>query len=158
MTSELSAGEALKKTQDGTLPIGSVEEILKKAPEDLVEEVLDVPEWGCSVKVRSFTAAQAAAVKQRGFGFKGDETLVAWAEMEIMQFKQGVVEPAFTEDQVRELHLSSGRGFARVIEKLDELSKIDKEALAKAREEFLQSQKSEEDGVRTSGEAESDTQ
>jgi len=154
----MTGSDLTRTDSDGALPIGSVEEILKKAPDDLVEENLEVPEWGCSVKVRSFTAAQAAAVKQRGFGFKGDETLVAWAEMEIMQFKQGVVEPAFTEDQVRELHLSSGRGFARVIEKLDELSKIDKEALAKAREEFLQSQKPEEDGVRTSGEAESDSQ
>jgi hypothetical protein len=155
---ETSAGDALKQVQNGTLPIGSVEEILKKAPEDLVEETLEVPEWGCSVKVRSFTAAQAAMIRQRGIGFKGDETLIAWAEMEIMQFQQGVVEPAFSEDQVRELHLSSGRGFSRVIEKLDELSKIDKEALAKTREEFLRSKKSEEDGVRTSGEIESNSQ
>lgn len=136
-----SAGEARKATQAGSLPIGTVEAILKKAPEDIVEELLPIPEWECSVRVRSFTAAQTSAVKQRGFGFKGEETLVAWGEMEIMQFQQGVVEPHFSEDQVRELHLSSGRGFARVIEKLDEMSNIDKEALAKAKEEFPGSDK-----------------
>jgi hypothetical protein len=140
---ELSPGEALKRTQTGTLPIGTVEDILKEAPNDLVTEVLDVPEWKCSVKVRTFTAAQSAMIKQRGFGFKGEEVQVAWAEMEIMQFQQGVLEPHFTEEQVRELHLSSGRGFARVIEKMDELSKIDKEALAKARDEFPGSDKPE---------------
>lgn len=132
----LSPGEAIKKTQEGTLPIGTVEAILKKAPSDLVEKTIDVPEWECSVKIRTFTASQAAMIKQRGFGFEGESVNVAWAEMEIMQFKLGVLEPDFTEDQVRELHLSSGRGFARVIDALDELSKIDKEALAKAKEEF----------------------
>jgi hypothetical protein len=132
----LSPGEARKLTQEGKLPRGTVEAILKKAPEDIVEEILDVPEWDCSVVLKTFTAAEAASIKQRGIGFKGEETTFAWAEMEIMQFKMGVKEPEFTEEQVRELHLSSGRGFARVIEKLDEMGKIDKEKLAKAREEF----------------------
>ncbi len=143
-TRELSPGEAAKATQKGQLPIGSVEAILKKAPEDLKEELIDVPEWDCSVKIKSFTAAMSASIKQRGFGFKGEETLVAWGEMEIMQFQHGVIEPNFTEDQVRQLHLSSGRGFARVIEALDELSNLDKEALAKAKEEFPGPDKSSE--------------
>lgn len=131
-----SPGAALKATQQGKLPIGTVENILKKAPEDLVTEKIDVPQWGCSLQIRSFTAAQSAMIKQRGFAFKGEETAVAWAEMEILQFQQGVVEPHFTEDQVRELHLSSGPAFALVIEELDRISKIDKEALRKARDEF----------------------
>lgn len=139
-----SAGEALKAQQTGQLPRGTVEEILRKAPSDLIEKVIDVPEWECSVKLRTFTAAQSAMIKQRGFGFEGEKVEVAWAEMEILQFKLGVLEPDFTEDQVRELHLSSGRGFARVIEALDDLSKIDKEALAKAREEFPKPPQSEE--------------
>lgn len=133
---DMDVGSALKATQNGSLPIGTVEQILKKAPEDLKEETLDVPEWGYSVRIKSFSAAQSAAIKQRGFGFKGEETLIAWAEMEIMQFQQGVIEPRFDESQVRELHLSSGPGFMRVIEALDRLGKIDKEALAAAREEF----------------------
>lgn len=137
-------GNAVKATQRGELPIGTVEQILEAAPKDIVTDVLEVPEWGFAVRVQSFTAAQSAAVKQRGFGFKGEETTVAWAEMEIMQFQMGVIEPKFTEEQVRQLHLSSGPGFARVIEKLDELGKIDKEALRKAREEFPGSEQSEE--------------
>lgn len=137
-------GNAVKATQRGELPIGTVEQILEAAPKDIVKDVLAVPEWGFSVRVQSFTAAQSAAVKQRGFGFKGEETTVAWAEMEIMQFQLGVIEPKFSEDQVRQLHLSSGPGFARVIEKLDELGKIDKEALRTAREEFPGSEQPEE--------------
>jgi hypothetical protein len=149
-----SAGEARKLTQTGHLPLGSVEEILKKAPEDLKEETIDIPEWGCSVQIKSFTAAQSAAIKERGFGFKGEETTVAWAEMEITQFQMGVIEPRFSEDQVRELHLSSGVGFQRVIEELDKLSRLDKEALRKAREEFPGAGEPEKVSVPPGGNAE----
>ena len=136
MSDDISAGAAARGTQTGALPIGTVQEILERAPKDLVEETIAVPEWGCSVKIKASSAAQSAAVKQRGFGFKGEETLIAWAEMEIMQFQQGVIEPRFDEEQVRELHLSSGPGFTRVIEALDKLNKIDKEKLRQVREEF----------------------
>jgi hypothetical protein len=121
---------------DGKLPIGTVKDILDRAPSDLVEEILEVPEWQCSVKVRSYTAAVSAQIKQRGLAFKGEDTKVAWAEMEITQFQRGVVEPLFSEDDVRKLHATSGRGFARVIAKLDELSGTDKEELRKAQDEF----------------------
>lgn len=139
-----SAGEVLKDVQTGKLPIGSVEEILKKAPDDLVEEVVEIPEWGCSVRLRSFTAATSARIKQRGFTTRGEETTVAWAAMEQLQFKEGCIEPKFTDDQVKKLHLTSGRGFARVIEWLDEKSKINKEELKKARDEFPGPDESEE--------------
>jgi len=131
-----AVGEALKQTQNGSLPIGSVADILKKAPEDIVEEVIEIPEWGCSVRVRSFTAAQSARVRQLGIGFKGDSTQVAWAAMERAQFEEGVIEPQFKADEVRKLHLTSGKGFSRVIAWLDKHSGLDKEELAQAREEF----------------------
>lgn len=131
-----SPGEALKKTQTGHLPTGSVEHILKKAPEDIVTKVIDVPEWECSITIRSFTAAQSAMIREKGIAFKGEETEVAWAEMEILQFHLGVIDPTFTEEQARELHLTSGTGFALVITEMDKLSKLNKEEIAKAREDF----------------------
>lgn len=137
-----SVGETAKATQTGALPIGSVEEILKKAPSDLVTKIIEVPVWECSLKIRSYTAAQAAMIREKGLAFKDDETKVAWAEMEILQFQLGVIEPNFTEDQVRELHLSSGTGFGLVISELDKLSKLDKEGIRKAREEFQKSEQS----------------
>lgn len=131
-----------EKTNKGKVDgpkIGTVDQILEAAPSDLVEEVLFIPEWDCAVRVRSFTAAKAARIRQMGLGFKGDETTVAWAEMEMAQFAEGVIEPAFTADQVRTLHKTSGRGFGRVIAWLDENSNMDKEELRKAREEFQES-------------------
>lgn len=131
-----SAGEALKATQAGDLPIGTVEQILAEAPKDIVEEVLPIPEWGCSVKVRSFTGMQAAAVREASVQGSGQDAKVAWAEMEITQFMMTVVEPSFTETQVRELYSTSGRGFQRVITWSDEKGEVDKEALKKARDDF----------------------
>jgi hypothetical protein len=126
------------------LPIGTVDKILEKAPSDIVEETIDIPEWECSVKLRSFTASQSAVIRQTGVSFQGDSTNVAWAQMEIEQFMLGVVAPQFTREQVAKLHLRSGRGFNRVIQWLDEKSNIDKEALKSARDEFQGSNKSDE--------------
>jgi hypothetical protein len=138
------AGTAVKAVQSGKLPIGTVQQILDAAPNDIIEEELEVPEWGVSVKIRSFTAAQNAQIKQRGYGFHGEQMSVAWAEMEILQFQQGVIEPRFDEDQVRTLHLSSGRGFQRVIDRLDQLTGTDKEELRKARIEFQDARKQDQ--------------
>ena len=131
-------------TPEATLPIGTVEDILAAAPGDLVQEVIDVPEWGCSLKLQSLTAAQAAAIKSVGLDYKGEDLEVGWAAMEKEQFIQGVVEPSFTPQQVNQLYATSGRGFARVLAWLDAKSSIDKEALQNARAEFRESQQSTE--------------
>lgn len=145
-TPKPSAGEAVKAAQMGApLPIGSVETILKNAPSDIVEETVEIPEWECSVRLRSFTAAQSARVKQHGLGFKGDRTEVAWAEMEIMQFMEGCIEPQWEHRQVVQLHGTSGRGFQRVIDWLDEKSGTDKEAIRRARDDFPIGEEREQD-------------
>lgn len=129
-------GDVVKGVQQGKLPKGSVEQILSAAPKDLKTEWVDIPEWGYSVQLRSFTASESARIKQRGFAIREGETAVAWAEMEIMQFELGVQSPDFTNENVRQLHLTSGPGFARVIKWLDENSGLDKDALKKSQEEL----------------------
>jgi len=118
---------------DGHLPRLTVEQALN-APSDLREMVVDVPEWGGSVKIRTLTAAERARIRQ--VGMQRVDSAVAWAEMEIQQFLAAVIEPRFTEHQVRKLHASSGTAFQRVIDAHDELSAMDKEALAEARKQF----------------------
>jgi hypothetical protein len=139
-----SVGEAVKNVQQGKLPKGSVEQILSAAPKDLKTEWVDIPEWGYSVQLRSFTASESARIKQRGFAIREGETAVAWAEMEIMQFELGVQDPQWTNEQVRQLHLTSGPGFARVIKWLDENSGIQKDQLKKAQEDLRGSNESTE--------------
>lgn len=143
-TPEEKGATADRLADEAMMPIGSVEGILKAAPKDITTETIEVPEWECSVKVKSFTAAQSARIRQRGIGFKGESTQVAWAEMEKQQFIEGVVEPKFDKKQVEALHRTSGRGFNRIIKWLDDHSQMDKEALAKAKEEFPESDESDE--------------
>lgn len=132
--------ETIKDNTGGVeeLPLAeSVGEIMDVAGSDIVEETLPVPEWGRSIKVRSFTAAQAATVRQIGFQQQGGGAVVInWAAMEIAQFQMGVVSPSFSETEVRALHMKSGRGFGRVIAWLDEKSAIDKKAMEEAKERF----------------------
>src|SRR4051812_37848148 len=90
-----SVGETIKDTQSGKLAIGSVQEILEAAPKDIKEEILEIPEWGFSVKVKSFTASQSARIRQIGVELRGDRQLVSWGEMEMAQVREGVIEPQF---------------------------------------------------------------
>lgn len=139
MGAEESMEDQIKKGTEKAeaLPLaGSAGEILDVAGSDIIEEILPVPEWGRSVKVRSFTAAQSATVRQIGFQQQGEGLVVNWAAMEMAQFKMGVIEPDFSEKEVRQLHMKSGRGFARIIAWLDEKSGLDKKAIEEAKERF----------------------
>lgn len=128
-------GEQVKNAQLGGALL-SFDDI-KRAPSDLVEETLDIPEWGGKVRVRSLTAAQGTAVRQRGLQFKGDETKVAWEEMEVLQLTHGILEPNLSEQQVRELRREkSAAGFQRIVDWLDEKSGINKEEVRQAQESF----------------------
>lgn len=91
----------------------------------------------CSVRIRSLTAEQGTRVKTAAIkpGGRGD-TQIIWAQMEIKQFLMGVVEPAFSEPQVIQLHQTSGSSFQRVIAALDKISGIDKEDLRQAQSDF----------------------
>lgn len=137
MTTEpTSVGEAIKGQQDGSLPIGTVQTILERAPDDIVEAVLPVPEWGCSVRVRSLTAAQEAQVKQKGLEFRGETTKVWFAEMELAQFQASVVEPKFRLDDARKLQHSSSKGWQRIVAWIDKQSSLDKKEVAAMKDDF----------------------
>lgn len=113
----------------------TAEEALTNAPKDITaEDVEDV--FGGKVRIRSLTAAQQARVKQVSLDLSGRNPDVAWAEMERTQFQLGVIEPKFTAEQVLMLHRMSGPSFAKVIERIDEISGTNKEELRKAQQEF----------------------
>lgn len=143
MESGTTVGNAVKDTQTSDLPIGTVEQIMEAAPNDIVEETIEIPEWGCSVRVRSLTAAQESQVKQHGLTFKGDSTKVWFAEMELRQFQAAVVEPKFRLDDAKKLQHTSGRGWGRIIAWVDKQSSLSKEEMRKMRDEFLEENTSE---------------
>lgn len=119
----------------------SAEELLENAPKDIIEEDVTDVFNGLTVRVRGLTAAQSAHVKQTAFSMRGpgQSPALSWSQMEITQFELGVIEPKLTHEQVLMLHRMSGRSFAKVIEKLDEISGTNKEQLREAQKEFQES-------------------
>jgi hypothetical protein len=115
----------------------SAEAALSNAPLDLDEQDVEGV-FGGKVRIRALTAAQQAAVKQAGVSIGGSQQNVAvsFGAIERKQFELGVIAPAFTAEQVRTLHATSGPSFTRVIEALDKLSGMNKEALRDAQKAF----------------------
>ena len=111
-----------------------------QGPGDLREaDVQDVPVPGMSVKVRGLSAKYAADMQgQIKIETQGREQIakVDTAAMELIQFVHGVIEPTFTENEARQVQARFGPAFKKVIEKIDELSEIDKDAIEKAKATF----------------------
>ncbi len=110
-----------------------------EGPVDLKEEVLeDIPKKGKSVKVRGLSAgfssqAQTEATETRTDGAQAWVT-VNKAKLEALELFHGLVEPKL--DTVREAEMIMerwGPAAVKVIEKIDELSAIDKDAIEEAR-------------------------
>ncbi len=114
----------------------TVEQILERAPKDLVTKVIEVPEWDGKVTIRTLTAAERSRIRQ--LGIQAGRSEVEWGEMEVQQFLAGVVDPKMTEAQVRQIHEGSGPGFVHIIAQHDELSDMSKEEIRNARAEFPQ--------------------
>lgn len=92
------------------------------APSDLAEDMVEVPEWGGWLRIRSLTAAEQAKVKQASIDLSGRTMTLIFAEMEKRQFEYGVVEPKFTGQDVNVLFHRSGPSWRRVITALDKIS------------------------------------
>lgn len=118
----------------------STKEAWLKGPGDLKEaDVEDVPVKGETVRVRGLPAKYSAEVSsQMKMTQEGREQVarVDVATMEVLQFAHGVIDPTFTQEEALEVQKRFGPAFRKVIEKIDELSGIDKEALENAEQRF----------------------
>ena len=105
------------------LPRLSVEEFIERASNDRAEEVLELPEIGGSVKIRALSAAHDDRINEQSaeFGNNG-KTKLSMTTMSRLRFQYGVVEPSFTAEQVKKLHIESGPTFQRVVKRINELS------------------------------------
>ncbi len=88
----------------------SVEDILS-AP-DLEEMIVAVPEWGGSVKIRSFSKQRQ--LQMRKDSMNGNE--VDSERMELLMFIEGVVEPKFTTAHIDALRQKSAVAMDRVLQ------------------------------------------
>lgn len=127
-------------TGNGGVPrrYATPEEMLANAPKDIIEKDVEDVFGGLIVRVRGLTAAQSAHIRQQSLSMRGGGRApeLGWAQMEILQFELGVIEPKMTHEQVLMLHRTSGPSFTKVISVLDEISGIGKEELREAQREF----------------------
>lgn len=124
-----------------------------EGPGDLREaDVEDVPVKGESVRVRGLPAAYSNQAQSEALELKTvGQTQIATVNsdrLEVLQFAHGVIEPEFSVEEAEIISQKFGPAFKRVIQKVDELSGVDKEAIDKASARFPSS------GVEPSGEGE----
>lgn len=104
----------------------TVEEIL--AAPDIVEQVVEVPEWGGSLRIRSFTKAQVQFMSERASKQTldrrtGQATRVVDADrLNDIMFAEGVIEPRFSPEQVAALASKNAAPYLRVMKAILQLS------------------------------------
>lgn len=91
--------------KNGPLPRATLEEIV--AAQDLVEEDVDVPEWGRSIKVRGLTVREQFEAAEAG----DDKPRQA-----VLMLSRAFVEPAISEEQAQLLLDKSGAAMMRILE------------------------------------------
>lgn len=128
-------------------------------PSDLAEDVVeDVPVKGSNIKVRGLPAqfsneAQSKALKMIT-GARGEQSAtVDTAVMSVIQFAHGCVEPTFTPAEAEQISKKFGPAFFKVVNKIDELSGVDKEAIESANEQFRPGVEEQGDGGTTEPDA-----
>ena len=116
----------------------SVEDILHAS--DIREETVEVPEWGGSVRVRSFTKAQAQSIRERATLQRDTRNAKAGtldvSHMELLMFIEGVVEPRFSEGHLITLKGKSAVAIERVNKAIARLSGMDAQAVDQAEARF----------------------
>jgi len=109
-------------------------------PGDLREEdVEDVPVPGSSVRVRALPARFSAEVQsQLRLESEGREQVakIDVAEMEVLQFAHGVIDPVFSIAESRAIQAKYGPAFRKVVGVIDDLSGVDKEAIEAVEQRF----------------------
>lgn len=110
-------------------------------PGDLKEAVVeDVPVPGESVLVRGLPAAYSNQATSEALEMKtvgrDQVATVNTAKLEVLQFRYGVIDPVFTQDEAEAVAAKWGPAFKKVVAKIDELSGVDKDSIEAAEARF----------------------
>lgn len=124
------------------MPILTKEALLGAS--DLTEKTVDVPSLGdgAQVRVRSLAAAYSnqaiSEAMETQVTRRGEQTSrVNTAKLEALQVLHGMIEPQLlTLDEVMAFQQRVGRAWRVIVDKIDEISGVDKEAIEKANEQF----------------------
>src|SRR5688572_5667858 len=100
------------------IQFGNVDAIL--AASDVKTAEMDVPEWGCKIRVRGLTKRQQPEIREEATrGRNVDADIVT-----LLMFIEGVVEPKFERKHFGQLQEKAAGVIDRVVAKVVELSGI----------------------------------
>jgi hypothetical protein len=114
-----SSGAKKSAGAGAPLPTFSAEELLGRST--LREEWVDVPEWGCRVKVRELSMGTYQQVQEKATGPRGD---MDDSKLQAYLVLAGIVEPELGDDAYEWVRGQSMRAVNRVLEKVMALSGI----------------------------------
>lgn len=110
---------------------------------DLAEEDVELPSIGATVRVRGLAAAYSNQAQSEALEMvtdaRGRQTATVNTEkLESLQVLHGLVEPKLSSlEEVRTFGQRCGPAFRRVVDAIDRLSGVDKEAIEKTNATFL---------------------
>lgn len=110
------------------------------AVDDAQYDVIEVPEWGGSVRVRGMSGTQRDAYESLLLEQRGDSRKINLANARSKLVVRCIVDEGghllFTDDDVRVLGKKSAKALERVFDKARELSGMSKEDIEKLTENF----------------------
>lgn len=127
----MAATGAKKGSAGAPLPVLSAEDLLAK--QTLREEYVDVPEWGCRVKLRELSMGTYQQVQDKATDTRG---LMDEQKLQAYLVIAGIVEPDLGDDAYEWVRDQSMRAINRVLEKVMTLSGIGLSALEDAEAMF----------------------
>ena len=127
----MATSGAKKGAAGAPLPTLSAEELLGRST--LREEYVDVPAWGCRVKVRELSMGTYQQVQEKATGPRGD---LDESRLQAYLVIAGIVEPALGDDAYEWVRGQSMRAVNRVLEQVMSLSGIGISAIEDAEAMF----------------------
>ncbi len=110
----------------------TADEIL--AAPDIEERIVEVPPWGGSVKIRSFSLKQVQDMRKASTGLNPatNRVEVDNDELEARMFTAGMIEPAFTFVQYQQLREKSVGAIQLIMQAIMDISGLTPEAVSDA--------------------------
>src|SRR6187551_3218851 len=92
------------------------------AADDIEEKVIDVPEWGGSVKIRALTLKQIANVAMKAIRTNAQGVQETQRELSvIMTLQEGMIEPKLSPQEARKLSEKSATAVTRIVQAINAL-------------------------------------
>lgn len=100
--------------------------------DDLEDQIVEVPQWGGSIKIRSFTKAAQQDMREAA-RIAGE---IDTARLEVAMLAYGMIEPQVTMSQAESLRQKNATAFDLVLHAITELNHITEKAVGDAIDRF----------------------